>query len=408
MKQSQLFTKTIKEIPKDETSFNAQTLIRAGFVDKVSAGVYSFLPLGWRVLRKITEIVRDEMEKLGGQEINMSALAPKSLWNTTGRWDSFDGLFKLGAADSKEYALCPTHEEMISPLMKKFVLSYKDLPFSAFQIQTKFRNEKRAKAGLMRGREFLMKDLYSFHQNQEDLDIFYEKSQASYYNIYNRLGLGDKTYLTYASGGSFAKYSHEYQTLSSSGEDLIYICEKCKVAINKEIIDDLDSCPVCDNKELREEKAIEVGNIFKLGTRFSEPFSLIYKDDKGKDNLVYMGCYGVGISRLLGTIVEECHDEKGIIWPETVAPYRVHIISISENEKAEELYENLTSEGIEVLLDDRDVSVGEKFADSDLIGCPYRIVVSRKTLEKGGYELKRRNSEEVELVESDKIIEIIK
>lgn len=408
MKQSELFSRTVKEVPKDETSFNAQMLIRAGFIDKTTAGVYSYLPLGWRVLNKIREIIREEMELLGGQEISMPALAPKDVWTATGRWDSLDILFKLGAADSKEYALNPTHEEIVSPLVKKFVLSYKDLPFSVFQIQTKFRNEKRAKAGLMRGREFLMKDLYSFHKDQEDLDIFYDKALESYHKVYERCGLGDKTYLTYASGGSFSKYSHEFQTISEAGEDLIYLCEKCKVAINKEIISEQDSCPSCGNKNLKEEKAIEVGNIFKLGTKYSEPFSLNYKNDKGENLPVIMGCYGIGLSRIMGTVVEENNDERGIVWPESLAPFKIHLISLGENEKAEKLYNDLKKAGFEVLYDDREASAGEKFADSDLIGCPYRLVISAKTLKEGKVELKKRKEKDFSLISLEDVVETLK
>lgn len=407
MKQSQLFTKTIKEPPKDETSYNAQMLIRAGFVDKVAAGVYSFLPLGLKVLNKVQEIVRKEMEALGGQELLLPSLSPKDSWQATGRWESLDILFKLGAADKKEYALNPTHEEVIAPLAKKFVLSYKDLPFSAFQIQTKFRNEKRAKAGLMRGREFLMKDLYSFHSSQEDLDVFYEKALISYRNIFNDLGLGEKTYLTYASGGSFSKYSHEFQTLSQSGEDLIHICDKCKIAINKEIVDEMDACPACQNKDLRAERAIEVANIFKLGTNYSSPFSLSFKDNVGDNKDVIMGCYGIGISRIVGTIVEENNDDRGIIWPESVAPFKLHLLSLSQNEEAEKIYNDLKLAGIEVLYDDRDLSAGEKFADSDLIGCPYRLVVSAKTMKESKVELKLRKEKESKLVSLDEVIKIL-
>lgn len=398
MRQTELFTRTVKDLPKDETSYNAQSLIRGGFVDKVAAGVYSFLPLGLRVLNKIREIIREEMDALGGQEISMPALAPREAWQATGRWDSLDVLFKLGAADEKAYALNPTHEEVITPMAKKFILSYKDLPFSAYQIQTKFRNEKRAKAGIMRGREFLMKDLYSFHTEQADLDTYYDKVLASYHKIFARVGLGNITYLTYASGGSFSKYSHEFQTESESGEDLIYLCEKCHLAINKEIIEEQDSCPECASKNLIEKKAIEVGNIFKLGTKYSEPFSLNYKDNEGKDHLVIMGCYGIGLSRIMGTVVETSHDEKGIIWPESIAPYKVHLISLSSNEEADKIYENLKSKGFEVLYDDRNSSAGEKFADSDLIGCPYRVIVSAKTLKEGSIEFKKRNETEARLV----------
>lgn len=404
MRQSKLFTKTIKEIPKDETSFNAQTLIRAGYIDKVTAGVYSFLPFGLRVHNKICNIIRDEINKIGGQEILMSALTPKDVWETTGRWENFDALFKLVSADKKEYALGATHEEIITPLAKKYINSYKDLPLYVYQIQTKFRNELRAKAGLIRGREFSMKDLYSFHKDEEDLNKYYDIVIESYFKIFKLCGLADKTFLTFASGGAFAKYSHEFQTLSSAGEDTIYICEHCKIAINEEIIEEQKVCPQCGNSELKKEKAVETGNIFKLGTRFSKPFGLQYADESGAKKDVIMGCYGMGPSRLIGAIVETSHDDKGIIWPEEIAPFKAHLVEVrSKNlevrNKAKKLYQDLQKAGVEVLYDDREeIRAGEKFADADLIGCPYRIVVSEKTLAEGCVEAKKRNSDECELV----------
>jgi prolyl-tRNA synthetase len=407
MKQSHLFTRTLKELPKDEMSYNAQTLLRAGFIDKVAAGVYSFLPLGCLVMGKIKNIIKEEMLAVGGQEVSMPAFAPKENWEATGRWDDLDVLFKISASDKKEYVLSPTHEEVVTPLAKKFIYSYRELPFSVFQIQTKFRNEKRAKAGLLRGREFLMKDLYSFHADQADLDRYYEEVTSAYERIFQRLGLGDKTYLTFASGGTFAKYSHEFQTLTESGEDLIYICDKCHLAVNKEIITEQPTCPKCGNTELREDKAVEVGNIFKLGTKYSAPFDLSYTTQEGKRELVVMGCYGIGLSRIMGTVVEACHDDKGIVWPENIAPFKVHLISLKENEAADKVYDELQAKGIEVLYDDRDLSAGEKFADADLIGCPYRLLVSRKTLALESLELKKRNEEEAQIVKIKDILSYV-
>ncbi len=407
MKQSQLFTKTIKELPKDEPSFNAQALIRAGFVDKLAAGVYSFLPLGWRVINKIQNIIREEMTAIDGQEINMPSLAPKENWQATGRFETLDVLFKLAGSDEKEYVLNPTHEEVVTPLAKKFIYSYRELPMAVFQIQNKFRNEKRAKSGLLRGREFLMKDLYSFHTTQEDLDAYYERAIVAYNNIFRRFGLGDKTYLTFASGGSFSKYSHEFQTLTEAGEDIIYTCAACQMAVNKEIIADQDSCPKCGNKNLQESKAVEAGNIFKLGTKYSEPFDLKYQDSDGEKKTVIMGCYGLGISRALGTIVEVCHDEKGIIWPEEVAPFKIHLLSLNENEEAVKVYESLQQAGVEVLYDDRDLSAGEKFADADLIGCPYRIVISKKSLTAGGAEVKKRSEDQANIISLTELVKYV-
>jgi prolyl-tRNA synthetase len=408
MKQSQLFTKTLKELPKDETSYNAQVLLRAGFIDKVAAGVYSFLPLGWRVLNKIRDIIREEMESVGGQEINMPAFAPRENWEATGRWDSLDVLFKISASDKKDYVLNPTHEEVVTPLAKKFIHSYRELPFAVYQIQTKFRNEKRAKAGLLRGREFLMKDLYSFHASQEDLDSYYEKVTAAYVRIFERVGLAKETYLTFASGGTFSKYSHEFQTVSEAGEDLIYICEKCRLAVNKEIIEEQSTCPKCGEKNLKEAKSAEVANIFKLGTKYSEPFNLSYSTDKGEKKTVIMGCYGIGLSRIMAIAAEVCHDEKGLLWPENIAPFRVNLLSLSSNEEAEKIYQSLLKAGIEVLYDDREVSAGEKFADCDLIGCPYRLVISAKSLAAGGAELKKRTDEEAKIININDLISYVK
>lgn len=404
MKQSQLFTRTLKELSKDETSYNAQALLRAGFIDKVAAGVYSFLPLGWRVMEKIRGIIREEMFAVDGQEINMPAFAPKENWESTGRWESLDILFKMAASDKKEYALNPTHEEVVTPLAKKFIHSYRELPFAVFQIQTKFRNEKRAKAGLLRGREFAMKDLYSFHADQADLDKYYDRVTQAYVRIFDRVGLGATTYLTFASGGSFSKYSHEFQTLTSAGEDLIFICDQCHLAVNKEIIAEQSSCPECGNRNLREEKAVEVGNIFKLGTKYSDAFNLVYSDSAGVKQPVVMGCYGMGLSRIMGTVVEAGHDERGIIWPQNIAPFRVHLLSLKADAEAEKLYHELLEAGVEVLYDDRDISAGEKFADADLIGCPFRLVISAKTLAQAGAEIKRRNEAEASIIKFNEII----
>lgn len=406
MRQSTLFSKTSRNAPKDEAAVNAQLLIRAGFVDKLLAGVYTFLPLGFRTLKNIEHIVRTEMEAIGGQEILMPALQPKSHWETTGRWETYDTLFRFTSHYSQnEYALGPTHEEIVSPLGQGSILSYQDLPKQVFQIQTKFRDEKRAKSGLLRGREFLMKDLYSFHTNEADLDVYYEKVREAYTRIYEAVGLGEATYFTFASGGTFSKYSHEFQTLTDAGEDTIYVCADCRIAINKEIIEEQSTCPSCNSKDLKEEVAAEVGNIFKLKTKYSAPFDLKYKDEKGEMQEVIMGCYGIGISRLLGVIVERSHDEKGIIWPESVAPFRVHLLSLADA-SGEDFYADLQAAGVSVLYDDRSVSAGEKFADADLIGLPWRAVISPKLGDK--VELKRRDSEETKIVSYEEALQMIR
>ena len=405
MRYSELFGKTSREAPRDEESVNAQLLIRGGFVDKLQAGVYTFLPLGLRVLRKIENIIREEMISLGGQEVLMPTLHPKANWDITGRYNDYDSLFRFESYYSKQnYILGPTHEEIISPLVKKRVSSHTQLPLYLFQIQNKFRDEKRAKSGLLRGREFFMKDLYSFHADEHDLDLYYEKVKDVYTSLFKRIGIGDQTYLTYASGGTFAKYSHEFQTLTNAGEDHIFVCEPCKTAINREIIQDVNACPNCGRKDLVEKQAIEVGNIFKLKTKYSTPFELAYTDKDGTSQDVMMGCYGIGLNRLVGTVVEVFHDEGGIVLPKSVAPFQVHLIGI-DLEKGEALYKKLLDQGIEVLYDDRDIRAGEKFADSDLLGIPIRIVVSAKTGDQ--IEIKKRSEQNAELIDEGKISEFI-
>ena len=368
------------------------------------AGVYTILPLGLRVMKKIENIIREEMDAIGGQEIFMPALQPKENWERTGRWGTMDDLYKVKDSSDREFALGATHEEVISPLVKKFINSYKDLPFSAYQIQSKFRMELRAKSGILRGREFMMKDLYSFHLTQGDLDDYYEKAKGAYKKIFDRIGIGEKTFVTFASGGSFSKYSHEFQTLTEAGEDVIYICNKCNLAINKEIKSETPQCPDCQGKDFREEKAVEVGNIFKLGTKYSAPFNLSVDNKKGEKITLIMGCYGIGLQRLMGTVVEISNDEKGIIWPESIAPVKVHLISLGKNEEAEKIYRDLQEKNVEVLYDDRDVSAGEKFADADLIGLPYRVVISEKSLKGGGVEIKKRPDPKGEIISTDKIV----
>jgi len=407
MKQSKLFTKTKKDAPKDEVSLNAQLLIKAGFIDKLTAGVYTYLPLGLEVLKKVQKIIRKEMNKIDGQEILMPALSPKENWEQTGRWNEIDVLFKVKSQTDKEYALGATHEEIVTPLIGQFINSYKDLPIAVYQIQDKFRDELRAKSGILRGREFNMKDLYSFHADQDDFEKYYEKSKQAYFNIFQACGLDAK--IVEADGGSFSKFSHEFQVFTEYGEDNIKYCEKCGFAQNEEICDlkTGDKCPNC-NEKIEEKKAIEVGNIFPLKTKFSDAFKLSYSDKNGKKQPVIMGCYGIGPSRVVGSIVEVHHDEKGIIWPENVAPFKVHLISLGNSDKiiaaADDLYKKFVQAGIEVLYDDRDEPAGVKFNDSDLIGIPYRIVISEKTLAKDSIELKPRAEEKAEIIKISKII----
>jgi prolyl-tRNA synthetase len=409
MRQSILFSKTQKEFPKRETFISAKLLIRAGFIDKVSAGVFTFLPLGFRVLKKIEKIIREEIERIGGQEILMPVLHPKENWEVTGRWEEMKEIFKLKAG-KKEFALGPTHEEIITPLAKKFIKSYKDLPLYIFQIQDKFRNEKRVKSGLLRGREFLMKDLYSFHATKEDLDSYYEKVKEAYFKIFERVGIKEKTYLTFASGGTFSKFSHEFQTECVAGEDTIFVCKNCNLAINKEIKDEIKNCPNCNRSFFEKKRAIEVGNIFKLGEKFSRPFNLTFLDKEGKKKFVQMGCYGIGLGRLMGTVVEIFHDEKGIIWPREISPFQVHLIYVGKKEikeRAEKVYNELIREKIEVIYDDREKNPGEKFVDCDLIGIPLRALISEKTLKENCIEFKERKTGEIKMIKIQKAKDFI-
>ncbi len=405
MKQSELFTKTRREAPKDEVSKNAELLIRAGYIHKEMAGAYDFLPLGLRVLNKIVGIIREEMNVLGGQEVYMTALQDRTSWEATDRWDEkkVDIWFKTKLQNETELGLAFTHEEPLTSLMKDHVRSYKDLPSSIYQFQNKFRNETRAKSGILRGREFLMKDMYSFNVDEETHNDFYEKAKIAYKIIYDRLGIGGDTIITFSSGGTFSKYSHEFQTLCEAGEDIVYVDMEKKLAVNREVLNDEVLNDLGLKKEnLKECKAIEVGNIFSLGTKFSSALGLNFKDKTGISKPVIMGCYGIGPTRVMGTIAEIWSDDKGLVWPESVAPFSIHLVALfgadGKVEKvASELYRHLSSKGIEVLYDDRQCSAGEKFSDADLIGIPWRYVVSSKTLEADAVEVKDRKTGNVSM-----------
>ena len=405
MRQSQLFTKTRREAPRDEVSKNAQLLIRAGYIHKEMAGVYDFLPLGLRTLAKIEGVVREEMDKLG-REVLLSALSPQELWKQTGRLNTVDVLMRTVGANElslakndSSYVLNYSHEELITPIAQENNPSYKDLPAAYYQIQTKFRNEARAKSGVLRGREFRMKDLYSFHRDEKDLLEYYEKVKDAYCTVFERIGLGRDTFVTLAGGGDFTTgFSHEFQTVCDAGEDLIYLDRKNNIAYNKEVVTEENAKKLGVDFELLEQvKACEVGNIFPLNTKFSKAFNYTYTDEAGAQQLVYMGCYGLGPSRVMGVIVEKFADDKGLVWPEAVAPFRVHLVEITSDSEevhteAAELYRELTEAGVAVLWDDRDARAGEKFADSDLLGIPLRVVVSEKTLAAGKFECVHRAS----------------
>ncbi len=416
MKFSNLITKTSKSVSADETSKNAQLLIRAGFIHKEMAGAYTYLPLGLMVLNNINQIIREEMDALGGQELLLTALQSKELWKSTERWSDevVDIWFKTALKSGSDLGLGFTHEEPITQLMTQHIASYKDLPKYAYQIQTKFRNEVRAKSGVMRCREFLMKDLYSFSKDKAEHDAFYEESKKAYMRVFERAGLGDDTYITFASGGVFAPYSHEFQTLCEAGEDTIYLDEKKGMAINKEVLTDkvLEELGM-KREDLKEVKAAEVGNIFTLGTRFSEPLGLSYTDENGKSNPVFMGSYGIGPGRLMGVVVEVHSDEKGMVWPESIAPFRVHMLVLGKDEKllkeAEEFYETLKAAGISVIFDDREgVGAGKKLGDADLMGMPIRILLSDKSKEAGGAEWTLRKTGDTEVLPLEKMLEYLK
>lgn len=412
MRQSQLFTRTRREAPKDEEARNAQLLIRAGFVHKEMAGVYTYLPLGLRTLAKINRIIREEMDAIGGQELVMTALQDKAVWEKTDRWDDakVDIWFKTEFKSGGETGLGITHEEPITRMMSEHIASYRDLPVYAYQFQNKFRNELRAKSGIMRGKEFLMKDLYSFSKDEQEHNAFFEKARDAYRKIFQRAGIGNNTYVTFASGGSFSQFSEEFQTVSDVGEDTIYVDEEKHLAVNKEVLTDENLAALGLSREkLVEKKAIEAGNIFTLGTKFSEPLGLTYMAEDGTSKPVFMGSYGIGPTRLMGIVAEAFADEKGLVWPEEVAPFTYHLVSLAAGDEqltalAEDLYRELQKKGDVVLYDDRDARAGEKFADADLMGMPYRIIVGKETLASGRFEVVNRKTGEVEKLLKEELL----
>ena len=405
MKLSETFVKTLKDAPKDALTINHKLLVRAGYVRQLMAGVYTYLPFGLKVLNKISNIVREEMNSIGATEVLMPLMHPASNWKKTGAWDKSDVLFKIKSRTKKDYALAQSNEETVTPLASEFIHSYKDLPLSIYHINWKFRDELRSKSGILRGREFLMKDLYSFHIDQKDFDKYYQVAKKAYLKIFNRLGLTAK--VTEASGGGFSeKVSYEFEVLTEAGEANILYCSKCDYCVN---VDDIkmykegDKCPQCKSDKLRPAKAAEVGNVFDLGQKYSRAFGLITTNSKGEKVYPIMGCYGVGISRTMGVIVEKFHDERGIIWPKSIAPFDTHLIGLQG--KGDSVYEKLQKAGVDILYDDRDISAGEKFSDADLMGIPVRLVVSEKTGDK--IEYKERNSDKTELLDFDALLRIL-
>lgn len=410
MRLSQNFTRTLKEAPADEVARNAQLLIRAGFVYKVMAGVYAYTPLGLRVVEKIKQIVREEMDSLGAQELIMTNLQPKDPWEMTTRWDEkvVDIWFKTHLQDGTELGLAWSHEEAILDMMRQYVKSYKDLPAKVYQFQTKLRNEVRAKSGIMRGREFLMKDMYSLHATAEDLDTFYQATIDAYMRAYRRLGIGDDTYVTFASGGAFTKFSHEFQTVCEVGEDTIYLHRGKNIAVNEEVLNEATLAELgISRDELEAVKSVEVGNIFNFGTEKCEQMQVFFTDQDGKQQPAYLGSYGIGITRMMGILVEKFADDRGIVWPEAVAPAKVYLVRIGGEaamQEADRLYEELESKGVAVIYDDRDERPGVKFADAELMGIPYRITVSDRNLAEGKYEMTVRNSGETNLLTREELL----
>jgi len=414
MRQSQLFYKTSKKLPKEAEIISHQLLVRSDFISQLASGVYSFLPLGCKVHQKIAQVIREELNVIGSQEVFLPALQPKELWQKTDRWDHMDPpIIKIKDRHDREFALGPTHEEVMTDLAKNRIQSYKDLPVALYQIQTKFRNELRFTGGLLRTREFVMQDLYSFHVDNKDLDVFFNKVLNAYGNIYRRCGL--EAIRSEASGGVFTKEKTcEFQVLSETGEDRIFFCKKCKVAVNSEVMADGETrkCPECKGK-LEKVSSIEVGHAFRLGTKYSQALGVNYIDSQGQKKPVVMGCYGIGIGRLMATVVEINHDAKGIVWPKEISPYLVHLIQIESNDKvkksAEVIYNDLLKNNVEVLYDDREnKTAGEKFAEADLIGIPYRVVVSERTLEKDSVELKKRSESKAGLVKIESLLKSLK
>ena len=405
MKLSNTFVKTFREVGKEETARNAELLIRAGYINKEMAGVYTYLPLGLKVIEKIKSIIREELNNIGCEEIQMTALQNPEPWQKTGRWDDnvMDVWFKTDLSSGGQLGLAPTHEEPITNLMKKYISSYKDLPVYAYQFQTKFRNELRAKSGILRTREFLMKDLYSFSADEASHNEFYEKATDAYFRIYNRLGIGDCTYKCFASGGAFSKYSHEFQTFLPVGEDTVYYNEDRSVVLNEEVLNDEVLADLgVKREELESTTAAEVGNIFTLRYKFSEPLGLEVNNKDGKRETVFMGCYGIGVSRVMGVIVEKYADDKGLVWPENLAPYKYYIIGIGE--EGEKIATELEAKNRDdIILDNRDMRPGQKFADAELMGIPYRVVISEKTLAENQAEITDRRTGESKMISIEEL-----
>lgn len=415
MRYSQSFLRTSKEAPKEAETISHKLLLRGGFIHPLGAGFYSLLPLGFKVYRKIYNIITEELNKIGVEDMIMPVVHPARLWKETGRFNEVGPeLWKIKNRSDEDFCLAMTHEEVVTDAAKNIISSYKDLPKLVGQIQTKVRDETRARGGLLRTKEFTMQDAYSFDRDEIELDLVYQKFIGAYNNIFDRIGI--ETVMIESSVGAMGGLgAHEFMMIAGSGEDKIVICKECGCAVNAEVLGIMRegadepnvSCKKCGSRNCEFKRGIEVGNIFKLGTKYSIPMKLMYTDENNQQKPVVMGSYGIGLERAIASAVEASHDERGIIWPENIAPFKLHLISIDKNKKADIIYEKLTSKGIEVFYDDReDTSAGEKFADADLIGIPYRATVSKKTGSK--IELKKRTESETQLVTTAELLKLLK
>lgn len=412
MLQSKLFTKTKKQAPKGAEAISHKYLTRGDFIDQTAAGIYSFLPLGWLVCKKIENIIREEMNNLGGQELFMPTLVPQNLWQETKRWETIEPpLFRVKDRHKKEFGLGSTHEEVITDLVRKRVDSYRDIPLYLYQIQNKFRNEIRATGGLLRVREFIMKDLYSFNTDKKESMDFYSKAKEAYLKIFKRCGL-EVTAVEADSGTIGGNLSHEYILFAETGEDKILVCSKCGYGANIEKAGDIKRCPNCQSL-LEKKNGIEIGHTFYLGTKYSEIMKAEFINKAGEKKPIIMGCYGIGVGRLMAAVVEYSHDKNGIIWPKKIAPFQVHLISLGADNKikdaSDKIYNDLQKNNIEILYDDRsDKSAGEKLAEADLIGIPIRLVISEKTLAEDSVEIKKRGESKERLIKAKELLKYVK
>ena len=401
---------TYKETPVDAELTSHQLMLRAGLIKKLASGLFSWMPIGLKVLRKIERIVREEMDRSGAYEVSMPAIQPADLWQETGRWEAYgDLLLKMEDRQGRSFCFGPTHEEVITDIVRNELKTYRQMPVNFYQIQTKFRDEIRPRFGVMRAREFLMKDAYSFHLDQPSLDLEYENMGATYNTIFTRLGL-DFRKVRADSGEIGGSLSHEYHVLADSGEDEVGYCDEENYAANVEMIEG-NTAP--NGGKLSFTRGIEVGHIFQLGDKYSKSMNCTVLNDKGDSIYPLMGCYGIGISRIMASSIEQNHDESGIIWPQPLAPFQIIIVALNNNTedttltKSREIYHQLLESGYEVLLDDRNERAGVKFADADLLGIPKRLIVSERGLDNQTIELNFRDGKNKSDVPFEQLVDYL-